>query len=196
MPNTERFDEAGVLSEEKTTYTGSQPAILLQKSNFCEKRQGRSPLPKRTNRSIMKHISCSLICILSFYLSPGQPANRNNLAYPLPLYVREILIATDTTIEYYNSAKRYNKAEVLDMANGLRITATGDGCRLLNFTKIENAELNGINMEFYLPSNMPKSKGTYFHDHKDGEWFYWRENGKLLRKETWKEGKLINKKRK
>ena len=143
----------------------------------------------------MKHLSTSLICILSFYLSQGQPANTIHTTYTFPLHIREVVIATDTTIEYYNSVKRYNNAEVLYRTNGLRITTTADGCQLLNFTKIENAGLNGINMEFYLPSNMPKSKGNYVHGLKDGEWFYWRENGKLQRKEIWKEGKLIKNKK-
>ena len=54
-------------------------------------------------------------------------------------------------------------------------------------------EDNGLYLSFYIPSNLPKEKGTYLNGKKHREWFYWNSKGKLVKQEKWQNGKLLKK---
>jgi len=59
------------------------------------------------------------------------------------------------------------------------------------FSERKNGVRNGLFFEFYIPSGMPKERGKYVDNEKDGEWFYWNEKGGLVKRESWQRGKLI-----
>lgn len=104
------------------------------------------------------------------------------------LHFRDIVVTMDTTIEYNNFQKGDNIKNEFVLTRGLRLSLIDNQFRLFYFNEYNKAVLNGVHMEFYMPSNMPKVKGMYVDDKKNGEWFYWSEKGVLQRKEVWKMG--------
>lgn len=107
--------------------------------------------------------------------------------------MRDVVVTIDTTVEYNNLAKGSNIVDFLKIDKGLRLTIIDNSFKIFYFDEYADNNLNGVHLEFYLPSNMPKEKGSYLNNEKDGEWFYWSRKGILLKKELWKKGKLIKK---
>lgn len=105
--------------------------------------------------------------------------------------MREVVVYMDTTIEYNNYVKGTNIIDNVLVNKGLQFCIQDNIFRVFYFVEYDSSAMNGIYMDFYMPSNMPKVKGNYLHNEKDGEWFYWNEKGILTRKEIWKMGKLI-----
>jgi len=46
-------------------------------------------------------------------------------------------------------------------------------------------------LEFYAGTNIMKSKISFYKDEKNGKWYYWDENGMLVKTEEWLSGRLI-----
>jgi len=80
------------------------------------------------------------------------------------------------------------------MRDGIEIRVYETPFQVSTITAKKTNELDGLFMQFYLPSNMPQIKGAYEKNEKHGEWYYWKENGTLIRKEIWRMGKLIKSK--
>lgn len=104
------------------------------------------------------------------------------------LHFRDIVITMDSTIEYNNLVKGDNVKNEFQLTKGLRLSVIDNHFRVFYFDEYDKKRRNGVHMEFYIPSNMPKVKGMYVDDKKNGEWFYWSEKGVLQRKEVWKMG--------
>lgn len=107
------------------------------------------------------------------------------------LRMRDIVVQMDTTVEYNSPVKGSNSVDFLQVNKGLRLLIVDNTFRLFYFNEYADSSLNGVHMEFYLPSNMPKVKGRYLNNQKDGEWFYWNKNGSLYKKEIWKKGRIF-----
>jgi antitoxin component YwqK of YwqJK toxin-antitoxin module len=128
----------------------------------------------------MKTLLFSLIIFFSFIKSSdGQE------------YSRDVIITTDTTREFNNTRKNPFKIVDTYIQNGLELRLYESPFQVGSITSKVNDNLNGFYLEFYPTTNMPKIRGNYIESDKDGEWFYWNEKGKLMKKEVWKKGKLI-----
>ena len=101
----------------------------------------------------------------------------------ITFHFRNILVTMDTAFEDPTDHFRLDK--------GIKITLTDNAFRLFYFAEYKNQFLNGMSMEFYPQTNMPEARGKYLNNEKEGEWFYWAEDGSLIRKELWKYGKLV-----
>lgn len=104
---------------------------------------------------------------------------------------RDVIVTTDTCIEINNTRKSGTITDPY-IENGLEIKVLETPFSIAYVRAKKKDNLNGLYIEFYLPSNMPKVKGNYLENNKNGEWYYWNEKGKLLKKEIWKKGKLLN----
>lgn len=128
----------------------------------------------------MKYIISFLILFIYFY-SPTFAQN---------LYSRDIVVKTDTTLEFNNTRK--NPFEIVDpyIDNGIAIRVYESPFQVGHIESHKKGILNGFYIEFY-SSGMPKRKGNYLNNDKNGEWFYWNEKGNLMYKELWKKGKML-----
>jgi hypothetical protein len=110
--------------------------------------------------------------------------------YAQETHSRDVIITTDTTREFNNSRK-FGMVTDAFIENGIEIHVFEPPFRIWHISAKKNDNLNGLYIEFYLPSNMPKVKGSYQENDKSGEWFYWNEKGTLIKKEIWRKGKLV-----
>ena len=106
------------------------------------------------------------------------------------LYSRDVIVTIDTLREFNNTRKPGIITDTY-IENGIEIRIFESPFQVAHIATKKKDNLHGLYMEFYLPSNMPKVKGNYQNNNKDGEWYYWDKKGKLLRKEIWKKGKLL-----
>jgi len=120
-----------------------------------------------------KYTHSIFICILLI-------ANINCIAQA---HFRTIIVKKDTV---------YEPGEMIDVniANGLSITIVDSPYTIFYTGALSNNMLNGICLACYIPSGMPKERGCYLNNKKNGKWFYWSENGSLLKQEIWVNGKL------
>ena len=104
--------------------------------------------------------------------------------------MRDDLVTADTIQEINTIKKKFEISELI-VLKGLRMNIVDSPFRIFYFNEITNNKLNGIHFEFYIPSGMPKEKGAYLDNEKNGEWYYWNEKGQLVRREVWDKGKLL-----
>lgn len=104
--------------------------------------------------------------------------------------MRDVLVTADTIQEINTIKKKFEISELI-VLKGLRMNIVDSPFRIFYFNEITNNKLNGIHFEFYIPSGMPKEKGAYLDNEKNGEWYYWNEKGQLVRREVWDKGKLL-----
>lgn len=125
----------------------------------------------------MKHI-----LILSLFLF-----SLINSTHAQEQYSRDIIVNPDTSFEINNTRKPGTITDSY-IKNGIEIKIVESPFYIAYARTKKGDSLNGLYIEFYLPSNMPKLKGSYQENEKNGEWYYWSEKGKLLKKEIWKKG--------
>ena len=104
--------------------------------------------------------------------------------------MRDVLVTADTIQEINTIKKKFEISELI-VLKGLRMNIVDSPFRIFYFNEITNNKLNGIHFEFYIPSGMPKEKGAYLDNEKNGEWYYWNEKGQLVRREVWDKVKLL-----
>jgi len=114
----------------------------------------------------------------------------SNLCYSQE-YSREVVITVDTVVEI-NNTRKFGKITDSYINEGFEIKVFETPFQVYHITSKKNNLLEGNYLEFYLPSNMPKVKGSFADNDKNGQWFYWAESGRLLKKEHWKKGKLLS----
>jgi antitoxin component YwqK of YwqJK toxin-antitoxin module len=92
--------------------------------------------------------------------------------------------------------REYNKPEKgiitdYNIANGLELTLLKEPLLITLIAEKKNKLLEGNYLDIYFPSGLPREKGRYKNNEKDSEWYYWNEEGKLIKRETWDKGKLV-----
>jgi antitoxin component YwqK of YwqJK toxin-antitoxin module len=102
---------------------------------------------------------------------------------------RIIIKKPDTSFEIGDAVTDYD-----DTSRYYMIQAISMPFQVLYFSEHHQRYSNGLYFSFYDKGNMPKSRGYYVNGDKDGNWYYWGQTGRLLRKELWKKGRLIEKK--
>jgi len=110
-------------------------------------------------------------------------------AFSQDFQMREIYVLKDSVYEINNLKKGFKISEA-KINDGLHLVTVDLPYRVFYYNEVSNSVMNGVFFEAYIPSGMPKVKGNYLNNKKVGEWFYWSEKGRLLRKEVWKNGKL------
>jgi antitoxin component YwqK of YwqJK toxin-antitoxin module len=111
-------------------------------------------------------------------------------AHAQETYSRDVIITTDTTREF-NNTRKFGSITDTYIENGIEVRVFETPFQVAHILSKKKDNLNGLYIEFYLPSNMPKVKGSYHENDKNGEWFYWNEKGVLIKKEIWRKGKLV-----
>jgi antitoxin component YwqK of YwqJK toxin-antitoxin module len=100
--------------------------------------------------------------------------------------LRSLYVTRDSVFEVYSHGATEESENT-----GLYQALIDTPFRVHYFSETKNGLQNGIYFEFYIPSGMPKERGKYAENKKDGEWFYWDEKGDLTKKEYWDRGALI-----
>lgn len=82
------------------------------------------------------------------------------------------------------------RTKPVDYAYGYEIVLNNDASIILRITQRASSKNAGLYFLFY-SNGMPHIKGNYKNGNKEGRWYYWDESGRLIRKEKWKNGKLM-----
>ena len=114
----------------------------------------------------------------------------SNLCYSQE-YSRDVVITIDTVVEM-NNTRKFGKISDSYINEGVEIKVFETPFQIQTIVFKKSNLPEGNYLEFYLPSNMPRVKGNYINGDQNGEWFYWAETGRLLKKENWKKGKLLS----
>lgn len=104
--------------------------------------------------------------------------------------LKDVIVKNDTTYEANNIQKNATFSHPY-IDTGMIIKAFQNPYRIALVSEKKDNISSGIYLSFYLVSNMPKIRGWYTKGEKDADWYYWDEQGNLLRKEIWEKGKLI-----
>lgn len=127
-----------------------------------------------------RHLIILLLCFLPFTSLIAQES-----------YQREVIIKIDTTYEVNNMRYTSEIVETTAIKEGLRLYVLDSPYRVTLISQKKDGYNSGIFLSFYVRTNMPREKGIYRDGDKDGEWFYWNEQGALTMKKIWKKGKLL-----
>jgi hypothetical protein len=80
--------------------------------------------------------------------------------------MREIIVTADTSFETNNLSRKFEVSENAGF-NGLRLTVVDNPFVIFYFSTIINQKLDGIHFSFYIPSGMPREKGSYKSNEKE-----------------------------
>jgi antitoxin component YwqK of YwqJK toxin-antitoxin module len=115
----------------------------------------------------------------------------SHYCYAQDVTLREIIIKKDTAYEINNLKRKFTVVEPKNVT-GATLIAVDSPSRIFTFSEIKNSVTEGVYLEFYIPSDMPKVRGEYLNGKKNGYWFFWSENGKLIRREEWKNDRKVS----
>ena len=99
-----------------------------------------------------------------------------------------ISILPDSTIKFFTDLdKKFHRERC---AEGLQLLIDDSSKNIIAEFHIRNCRLNGTYRRFY-DNHMIMEMGNYVDSGKEGDFYYWEENGFLQRKEIWRKNKLI-----
>ena len=141
----------------------------------------------------MKTITLGLFCLLEVNVAAGQDRKPRSLSHKdsiiMNTEVRELTVYDDTVQD-----SRKAVMSVSEKRSGFRIFLLKNSGRL-NYQTLElfrqlDGNRDGYSFSCY-PNGMPKSKGSYNNNKKEGRWYHWAQDGKLKWVEIYSIGRLI-----
>jgi len=104
--------------------------------------------------------------------------------------IREIIIDKEKVQEFNKNPSAVEETYVQD---GIRLYAVDSLNKVISFASYKDNELNGSYFGFFTDVDMIEERGEYKANKKNGKWYFWSRQGQLLRREMWKDGKLVSK---